>query len=215
MSDGTPKYDKSLLEPVDRIFSLAVKAYGSDPKAVAWRDGERQQRRFQIFTGLFALAARQAGFSVNDLGCGYGAMFDAFKNLPEFRHARYYGYDISAEMIEQARASITDARATFIQSHVATEEADFSLVSGTYNLNMHAAEEPWMAYVEENIIHLWGKTRIALGFNMLSRHSPLRQETLYYFDPDYVLDFCQRNLDGTVRLVDRLAPNEFVIFVVR
>ncbi len=213
--DGSPRYDRSLLGPIDDVFSRAVKTYGSHPKSVAWRDEERQYRRFQIFAGLFDLAGRQSEFSVNDLGCGYGAMFDAYKDLPEFRSARYFGYDISDEMLRQARRSIRDERATFIRSHIATKEADFSLVSGTYNLNMGAKDAPWLDYVQENIIHLWGKTRLALGFNMLSIHATRREDTLYYADPEEMRAFCEENLDGTVRMVDRLEPDEMVIFVVR
>jgi len=200
---------------VNRIFSRSVKTYGSEPKAVAWRNKERQYRRFQIFAGLFEIVSGEAGFSVNDLGCGYGAMFEAYRDLPVFRNARYYGYDISQEMLHEARSQLPDSRASWIHSHEATEEADFSFVSGTYNLNMDASPELWRAYVEKNLLQLWSKTRIALGFNMLSVHSPKRQKTLYYADPDHFYAFCCANMGGRVRVVDRLAPEEFVIFVLR
>ena len=113
-----------------------MKTYGSDAKAVAWRDRERQLRRFQIFTGLFETVSTDMGLSVNDLGCGYGAMFEAYRDLPAFQNAHYYGYDISTGMLHEARANISDPRAVWIHSHEATHDADFSFVSGTYNLNM-------------------------------------------------------------------------------
>ena len=215
MSDGDPIYDKTLLEPVRRTFSLAVKKYGAKPKAVAWSDKVRQFRRFQIFAGLFALASPRTGFVVNDLGCGYGAMFAAYKGLPEFKNAKYIGYDISPDMLMEAKKQLPDPRATWIQSHIATAEADFTFVSGTYNLNMEADEDLWRIYVEDNLRQLWSKTRVALGFNMLSTHSPKRQKTLYYGDPEYFFDFCSEEMDGRVHLVNRLAPADFVIFVIR
>ena len=97
-----------------------MKTYGSDPKAVAWRDRERQLRRFQIFSGLFETVSVDSEFSVNDLGCGYGAMFQAYRDLSAFRTARYYGYDICTGMLQEARANISDPRATWIHSHEAT-----------------------------------------------------------------------------------------------
>ena len=192
-----------------------MKTYGSEPKAAAWRDRERQLRRFQIFSGLFEIVSADTGFSVNDLGCGYGAMFEAYQDLPAFRNAQYYGYDISAGMLQQARANISDPRAVWIQSHEATHRADFSLVSGTYNLKMNADADLWRQYVEENLLQLWSKTRVALGFNMLSALAPKRQKNLYYADPDYFLAFCRTQMGGRVRLVDRLAPEEFVVFIMR
>ena len=192
-----------------------MERYGSNPKAVAWRSKERQLRRFQIFAGLLETVSTDKRFCLNDLGCGYGAMFEAYRDLPSFRNACYFGYDISIGMLEEARSNISDPRAKWIHSHEATHEADFSFVSGTYNLNMNADKNLWRDYIEASLLQLWSKTRVALGFNMLSVNSPKRQNTLYYADPDYFLAFCRKHMGKQVRLVDRLAPEEFVIFVIR
>ena len=53
------------------------------------------------------------------------------------------------------------------------------------------------------------------AFNMLSALSPKRQKTLYYADPEHFLAFCTKNMNGRVQLVNRLAPEEFVIFILR
>tara|TARA_B100000315_G_C14524111_1_gene562980 strand:+ start:201 stop:857 length:657 start_codon:yes stop_codon:yes gene_type:complete len=202
-----------ILEPVALSYERALKHYGPKHKAVAWRDQERQQRRFHIFVGLLAYDTNRDDVTINDLGCGYGAMFDTFKELPQFLDGTYFGYDISAAMLKAAKQQITDPRALFIKSHQATEMADYSFVSGTYNMKMSAPELKWRHYVEENLVQLWSKTRIGLGFNMLNVQSPLREKTLFYADPNYFADFCERNLGGQVRLIDLLHPNEFVIFV--
>ena len=154
MPDSSSIHDKMLLEPVNRVFSKSVKIHGSKPKAVAWSNQERQFRRFQIFARLFPLIPSETSFSINDLGCGYGAMFAAYKDLPEFKNASYYGYDISIEMLLEAKKHLNDPRASWIQSHLATEEADFSFVSGTYNLNMDADKDQWRTYIENNLLQL-------------------------------------------------------------
>ena len=215
MPDKLTKNENFLLNPVKKVFSQSVKNYGSTPKSVAWSSQEKQFRRFQIFAGLFSLIPANTRFSINDLGCGYGAMFRAYKDFPEFNYGRYFGYDISKEMLLEAKKKINDPRAFWIQSHEATEEADFSFVSGTYNLNMDADEDLWRVYIENNLLQLWSKTRLALGFNMLSKHSPKRQKTLYYADPEHFYAFCAQNMRGRVKMVNRLEPEEFVIFVLR
>ena len=215
MPAETPVYDKFLLEPVRDIFARSIKAYGPKHKAVAWYDPERMQRRFQIFAGLLAYASGDEEITINDLGCGYAAMFEAFKDLDALRNGHYFGYDISTEMIASCRARITDPRAEFFVSHVAKQTADYSFVSGSYNMKMSAPEDQWLAYVEESLRHLWSKTRTALGFNMLDFNHPGTQKTLYFADPKHFYTFCKTNFSDNVRLIDRLAPKEFVIFVMR
>jgi len=215
MSKNKHSIDSLLLRPVENTFTRSVLKYGSKPKSVAWRNKERQFRRFNIFSGLFSLVSRENSFTINDLGCGYGAMFEAYKNLPEFLNGRYFGYDISVAMLDEAKRQIHDTRAYWIHSHQATEEADFSFVSGTYNMSMNADPFLWQDYIESNLCHLWSKTRIALAFNMLSIHSPVRHKTLYYADPKHFVSFCSDSMDGSVRQIDLLAPEEFIIFILR
>ena len=212
MSEDKLSYDRSLLDPVAQTFGSSLKAYGTKHKALAWVDPERMLRRFQIFAGLISHLGEDQPISVNDLGCGYGPMFDTFGELPALKTGRYYGYDISPEMIKAARARIADPRAQFEIGHSATQEADYSFVSGTYNMKMYASDADWRVMVEASLKHLFSMTRTGLGFNMLSVHNPAREATLYYGDPEYYLDFCQRQLGLNSRLIDRLSPREFVIF---
>ncbi|MEE2760414.1 MAG: hypothetical protein VYE18_03110, partial [Pseudomonadota bacterium] len=96
-------YDAQLLDPVAKTFGRSYKTYGPVHKALAWVDPERMLRRFQIFAGLITHLGEDQPISVNDLGCGYGPMFDTFCKLPALKNGRYRGYDISPEMIKAAR----------------------------------------------------------------------------------------------------------------
>ena len=202
-----------LLKPVARSYEWSIHKYGPIHRAAAWRDEKRQQRRFDIFTGLLAYDTNRDNVTINDLGCGYGAMFDTFRKLPQFNNGTYFGYDISKSMIKAAEIKISDPRALFILNHKATENADYSFVSGTYNMKMAANEDEWLGYIEESIGQLWSKTKISMGFNMLNIESPLRENTLYYADPAHFMNFCQKNLKANVRMINLLHPNEFVIFI--
>ena len=207
-----PSYD-ALLAPVARTFSRGLQAFGTHHKALAWHDAERMERRFQIFRGLIADIPAERAITVNDHGCGYGAMFEAFRNVPAL--TRYHGTDISPEMVAAARQRVGDPRASFEVSHVATQDADYSFVSGTWNMKMWADDVEWRVLVLANLAHLWSRTRVALGFNMLSTRNPVREPTLYYADPEDVLGFCRRELTTNLRTVDRLEPSEFVAFLLR
>ncbi len=202
-----------LLKPVARSYEWSINKYGSNHRATAWRDGNRQQRRFNIFANLLPSDTGRNNVSINDLGCGYGAMFDTFKELPQFSNGTYFGYDISQSMVKAARLNVKDPRALFILNHEATESADYSFVSGTYNMKMTASEDEWLPYIENSIVQLWSKTNVGMGFNMLNVESPLRERTLYYADPEHFMYFCQKYLKGKTRMIYSLHPNEFIIFI--
>lgn len=213
MNNPPPEYDAKMLGPLARLFSASVKAYGANHKAVAWRDAVRQNRRFQIFSGIMAYA--ESGLVINDLGCGYGAMFEAYQDEPFLKGGRYFGYDISTEMITAAQKRIRDPRAQFEVSHIATHEADYSFVSGTYNMKLNVKDDPWRELVQESLIHLWSQTKTGLAFNMLSTFNPGRENSLYYANPDDYTDFCRQNLSSNIRLVASMAPDEWTIFILR
>lgn len=203
-----------ILEPVSQSFDLTVRKYGPINKGVGWSSAERQQLRFQIFAGLFAYE-KSDKLVINDLGCGYGAMFNAYANLPQFKRGKYFGYDISPEMITRAKQRVRDKRATFLLSHEATEEADYSFVSGTYNIKMYADDQDWLKYVLGNLTQLWSKTRTGLAFNMMSIHAPEKLRTLYYADPKIILAYCRRVLSDKTRLHDTYDDNEWTMFIRR
>ncbi len=202
-----------VLAPVSRSFSRTIRKYGPRAKGVGWSNADWQLRRFQIFAGLFAY--EKTGLTINDLGCGYGAMFEAYRDLPQLLGGRYVGYDISPHMLDEARKRISDPRAEFILSHEATEEADYSFVSGSYNICMEANEREWLGYVFGNLEQLWSKTRTGLAFNMLDRGTPEKAKTLYYADRRVFLDFCQKALSPKARLFDGYSDTEWTIFVRR
>ena len=204
-----------LLQPVAHSYDWSIKKHGPIHRAAAWKNAELQFRRFQIFLGLIAFDTERNNLTINDFGCGYGAMFDVIENLPQFVSGKYFGYDISKEMLQAAENRINDQRASFILNHKASRIADYSFVSGTYNMKMAVNDVEWQNYIEESIIHLWSKTNIGMGFNMLNAASPQREKTLYYADPNYYLEFCKQNLTCKVHMVDLLHPYEFVIFLRR
>jgi hypothetical protein len=82
-------------------------------------------------------------------------------------------------------------------------------------MKMWADDVEWRGFVLGNLKDLWSRTRVALGFNMLSVQNPWRERTLYYADPEDVVGFCRRELTENVRTVDRLEPREFVVVLLR
>jgi SAM-dependent methyltransferase len=90
------------LSEVADLYSDNLDAHGVSPMSVGWRDEAQQRLRFEKLAAVIDRETRQQGFTVNDLGCGYGAMFGYLDQLGAPRLEQYIGYDISQKMLAAA-----------------------------------------------------------------------------------------------------------------
>ena len=63
----------SELVEIGRYYSGKLAAHGASPRGVDWNSSESQHLRF---TQLVRICEADARFSLNDIGCGYGALLD-------------------------------------------------------------------------------------------------------------------------------------------
>ena len=205
-----------LLAPVARIYGRRLDQCGANAKGVFWRGETWQRRRFERLTEIFTDAdMASGGVTINDFGCGYGAFFTYLTEYPVLRDSRYYGYDISQEMIAACRDGITDPRASFHRKMWATKRADYSFASGTYNLHGSADDDAWWEYVQASLRQLWHRTGKGMAFNMLRDDEEERYEGLYYTDAEKVLRFCHKYLSEDVEVFDESPMPDMTFFVRR
>ena len=209
------KRSQVMLEPVRASFERRLRQFGADPKSLFWKNKEWQTRRYDILSRLFDDADRQGGVTIIDYGCGYGAFFDYLKDRPVMDDSLYIGIDMSAAMIAEAENRIHDPRAEFQRHLIATEDADYTFVCGTYNMNLGADEGEWVDYIEASLEQLWSRTRKALGFNMLRSDAAEKYPGLYYADGREFLEFCKQSLGPDVSFTEDRPLPDFTIFVRR
>ncbi|MDA1088698.1 MAG: class I SAM-dependent methyltransferase [Proteobacteria bacterium] len=211
----TLQRSRSMLEPVLASFEKRVAQFGADPRSAFWKDEEWQKRRYDILSRLFDKPDRQGGVSITDFGCGYGAFFDYLKDRPVMNDSRYIGIDMSAAMIEEAKANIIDPRASFQRHLIATETTDYTFVCGTYNMNLGADREEWANYVKASLEQLWSRTTKAMGFNMLRHDAPEQYRGLYYADGMEFVKFCNETLSSDVAYTDDRPLPDWTILIRR
>jgi SAM-dependent methyltransferase len=200
-----------LLKPVADAFNHRLADWGATARGVYWRHEEGQKLRFEVLARV--LDGDKGPFTVNDLGCGYGAFFDFLGARFGPRLARFAGFDISPAMVAEAKARIADPRAVFARGLAAGEDADYSFASGTFNMCLDAKPREWIDYVEASLAHLYGRSRKALAFNMLAGPGKVR-EGLYYAEPERFIAFC-RGLGARVQLATDYPLDEWTIFARR
>jgi len=214
MARDLPDDIGQILEFVQRVYSYRINEYGPVANGVFWRDEDGQILRLELLLQAVTPEDLNGPITVNDLGCGYGALFDLLADERMLEGGHYYGYDIAPDMIAQAQARHADPRANFILSPVATEAADYSFVSGTYNMSMGANTALWTHYVKTSLDMLWKKTNKIMAFNMLDSHAPNKLDDLYYADRRTILEHAL-TLSPEVEVIDDYPLDEFTVIVKR
>jgi len=210
VSDTTNR--EATLARVAALYTDSLKAHGAASRAVGWEDDNRHTLRFGKLAEVIDRTSADP-LVVNDLGCGYGAMFHYLDRLLPGHLSRYNGYDISADMVTAAETHVRDPRARFVLSASATEDADYGFVSGSFNVKMDATDEAWTAHVKESLLALAARSRRGIAFNLLTTHVDWRAEHLYYGDPTEYFEFCRCHISRRVALFHDYPLYEWTILV--
>jgi SAM-dependent methyltransferase len=112
------------LADIEELYSSNLSEHGIDSRSVGWPNPESQLVRFEKLAYLIDADAYTGPIAVNDLGCGYGAMFPFLAARLGPRLTGYRGYDISHEMLVAAQRHVDDARASFVPGAQLDRDAD-------------------------------------------------------------------------------------------
>jgi len=141
------KNRNDILNEVAYYYSSKLAQHGETARGVDWNDEKSQTLRFEQ---LSKIINTQNTFSVNDLGCGYGALFDFLRN--NYRSFTYFGIDVSMDMIQVARKRYQDKpEAQFVVSAKPDHIADYGVASGIFNVRLNRSIEEWRSYLEATL----------------------------------------------------------------
>lgn len=200
-----------LLAEVAAYYSAKLAEHGPTPRGVDWNGEESQALRFEQLGRIVDTAGH---FSINDVGCGYGALLDFLAA----RHTAfsYTGVDVSAEMV-RAASQRHQARANARFMHAATpgEAADYGIASGVLNVRLSRSDDEWAGYLEGVLDVLDQTSERGFAFNCLTSYSDAdrMRSDLYYADPCALFDLCKRRYSPHVALLHDYGLYEFTILV--
>jgi len=201
-----------LLDDVARYYSEKLAAHGDTPRGVDWNSEESQFIRFEQLCKVVTPAA--AGFSLIDLGCGYGALLDYLQD--HHPSCDYLGVDVSAEMIRAAgQRHAALPRTRFINASQPDQAADYSVASGIFNVRQSRSDAEWFEYIQNTLDVLDRNSRLGFSFNCLTSYSDedKKRDYLYYADPCLLFDLCKRRYSRQVALLHDYGLYEFTILV--
>lgn len=196
---------------ISAYYTDRLQRFGETPQGVDWNSMDAQQVRF---SQVLSVAVDDAQFTINDVGCGYGALINRLDEVPGFRG--YTGYDVAPAMVEAARrryGTRTDVRFTSLLEEVA--RADYTMASGIFSVKGDVPIEDWARYVRETIDWMATRSRRGFSFNCLTGFSEpdLMRPDLYYVDPYEMMELCRVRFSRNVALLHDYGIYEFTVRV--
>lgn len=204
-------YKTDLLNEISNYYSEKLAEHGESPQGVDWNGQESQTLRFEQ---LYKVIDTSTHFSVNDLGCGYGAFYDFLKQQSQL--FSYTGVDVSEDMVRAAKQRYSDKdSAHFIFAREPDKIADYGIASGIFNVRLNRTDKEWLSYLETTLDTLDRTSRSGFSFNCLTSYSDAEKmkDYLYYANPSELFDFCKCHYSRNVALLHDYDLYEFTILV--
>jgi SAM-dependent methyltransferase len=201
----------NIIKQVGDYYSEKIIKNGATPQGVDWNSIESQQLRFDI---LSKVILTDGHFSILDFGCGFGSMYDYYRTKK--LELNYTGYDISEEMISEAKKrNGNDERTKWLTSLNDNEKYDYVVASGIFNVKLNNENDVWLKYIIETINKLNQFSISGFSFNVLTKYSDKEfvKDYLYYADPLFLFDYCKTNYSKNVALLHDYNLYEFTIIV--
>lgn len=201
-----------LLNEVVSYYSGKLAEHGETPQGVDWNGEESQLVRFAQLCRIIANPITP--FSVNDLGCAYGALLNFLQE--RYPTPTYSGIDVSDDMIHAAQARhMAHANISFINASEPDTVADYSMASGIFNVRLERTDAEWHNYLQTTLDVLDQTSRLGFSFNCLTSFSDedKKRDYLYYADPCQLFDLFKRRYSKQVALLHDYGLYEFTILV--
>ncbi|QNP29980.1 class I SAM-dependent methyltransferase [Cylindrospermopsis curvispora GIHE-G1] len=202
---------ESIIKEVGRYYTEKFISYGPSPQGADWNSIDSQLLRFKQ---LLKVCNSQDHFSINDYGCGYGALVN-YMNSEKYDFS-YFGYDISPEMLEYAKQLYDNyPNVLFSGTRSDLPISDYTVASGIFNVKNSTTDKEWQDYILSTLEDLFTLSQYGFAFNILTRYSDAdkMRPNLYYEDPCFLFDYCKTNFSKNVAILHDYNLYEFTVIV--
>lgn len=207
----TPDDLDGLYAAIERYYTTKVTTHGPTPLGVDWPCTPTQELRF---VQLLRLCDFKTPFSLNDIGCGYGAIL----RLLAQRHRRlpidYLGVDLSPAMVLQARRLWRQRASTeFMVGNASPRSADYSIASGIFNVQLNQPEAAWLEFIKTTLFAMHATSRLGFAVNFLAPlgDSFVSQQELYRAPAEFWAGYCADELGMTVEILANYGMREYTL----
>ena len=198
---------------VTAYYTGTLAQHGATPRGVDWSCKPTQELRF---VQLLRLCSFDSAFSLNDIGCGYGALRGFLRQRHRRVRVDYLGVDLSRAMVDSARSRWGQLPQTrFEMAGAALRLADYSLASGLFNVRLHHPDSDWEPWVAHTLQGLHAASQIGFAVNFMSPMQPGESSPQALYRPalEKWTSYCENALQSTVEIITGYGMREYTLLV--
>lgn len=207
------KVHNALLQPIyaatAAYYSARAAEFGATPFGADWTCAATQEMRF---VQLLRICDSVESFSLNDLGCGYGALLSFLHREHAGSRVNYLGVDISGQMLRLARRQHSGTPAArFVTGPAIPRVADYSVASGIFNVCLDQPKGRWETLIAVTLAELARTSRRGFAVNFHRAPGP----GIYSSAPGQWAEYCTDHLGTEVSVLDSYGLPEFTLLARR
>ena len=204
---------KLLNKQISKIYSKRFDNYNNTPKGVFWNSKLSQDLRLNIILDKILKIAKSEEFSIADVGCGYGRLYEIIIERNLDNKVQYYGFDINQKLINFCKNNKDFENVEYAINTCPFIKTDYVVMSGTYNLTPTNDISLWEDYIIKNLTNNWKFVRKAMIFNCLIKEKRKIEKKLYYTELSWIQKICERNFCDPEVIKHNLLKDDITIIL--
>lgn len=204
---------KLLNKQISNIYNKRFDNYYNTPKGVFWNSKLSQDLRLNIILDKILEIAKTEKFSIADIGCGYGRLYEVIRERNLNGKVKYCGFDINQKLINFCKNNKDFENVKFAISSFPFKNTDYVVMSGTYNLTPTNNIYLWEDYIIKNLISNWKLVKKAMIFNCLIKEKKEINKSLYYTELSWIKGVCENNFGKIQIFKNKLLKDDITIVI--
>ena len=206
---------KLLNKQISNIYNKRFDNYNNTPKGVFWNSKLSQDLRLNIILDKILKIAKSEEFSIADIGCGYGRLYEVIKERNLDSKVQYYGFDINEKLINFCKNNKDFENVEFAINASPFKKTDYIVMSGTYNLTPTNNISLWEDYIIKNLKGNWKFVKKAMIFNCLIKEKKEITKSLYYSELSWIKKICEENFCHPIITKHKILKEDITIILNR
>ena len=204
---------KLLNKQISNIYNKRFDNYNNTPKGVFWNSKLSQDLRLNIILDKILQNSKSDVFSIADIGCGYGRLYEIIRERKLDRKVQYHGFDINEKLINFCKNNRDFKNVQFSINSFPFKKTDYVVMSGTYNLTPTNHISLWEDYIIENLANNWKLVKRAMIFNCLVKKKKEINKALYYTELSWIKKICENNFGKIQIFTNQLLKDDVTIVI--
>ena len=179
-------------------YESCLDRHGDNHLGVDWPNADDAATRYEVMLGMVDRTAEPKP-TLLDFGCGAGHLYEYLKRWDD-APVEYAGLDLSEKFVRLCREKFPDRtfyHVDVLQSAQTLPRFDYVVMNGVFTEKRELDYDKMFAYFARLIETVFALTRVAMAFNVMSKHVQWERQDLFHVPFDQMADL----------LVNRVTPH--------